>query len=218
MKVRKVKETGHVWYDFKIPREYDWHTGISCPEAQGEVYVYFASWVVSEWKLSDYWDDLIDPIAFVFDEIVNLQHFSSVRLSSELSIHLSKERSKEFIQLKKGNTKEKINQLQTALKNLEALKPELPESFSYEDDLKVLEKKLTLDSSKWDVRRAGKQIPLRIILSFLWDRLGKTQLNNIDKRRFILTIFKELDYKDYSTVSEKTALKRIYQILYRADR
>ena len=218
MKVRKVKETGHVWYDFKIPREYDWHLGMSCREVQGEVYVAFARWVVSEWKLRDYWDDLIDPIAFMFDEIVNLQHFSSVRLSSELSIHLSRERSKEFIQLKKGHTKEKLIQLRTVLKNLEALKPELPESFSYDDELKALEKKLTFDLSKWVVRRAGNQVPLRIIISFLWDRLGKTQLSSIDKRRLILTIFKELDYKDYSIVSEKTALKRIYQILYRADR
>ena len=92
----------------------------------------------------------------------------------------------------------------------------MPKEFT--KNIQNLRAYLINDLSAWQYQRANQQIPLRKIVTFLWDRLSKTPLNKIEKKKFIANIFSELNYKDYSSISKNRAVRRIYQLLYRAGR
>jgi len=96
------------------------------------------------------------------------------------------------------------------------LKNNFPKEFT--KNIQNLRAYLINDLSAWQYQRANQQIPLRKIVTFLWDRLSKTPLNKIEKKKFIANIFSELNYKDYSSISKNRAVRRIYQLLYRAGR
>ena len=96
------------------------------------------------------------------------------------------------------------------------MKNNLPKEFT--KNIQNLRAYLINDLSAWQYQRANQQIPLRKIVTFLWDRLSKTPLNKIEKKKFIANIFSELNYKDYSSISKNRAVRRIYQLLYRAGR
>ena len=96
------------------------------------------------------------------------------------------------------------------------MKNNFPKEFT--KNIQNLRAYLINDLSAWQYQRANQQIPLRKIVTFLWDRLSKTPLNKIEKKKFIANIFSELNYKDYSSISENRAVRRIYQLLYRAGR
>ena len=96
------------------------------------------------------------------------------------------------------------------------MKNNFPKEFT--KNIQNLRAYLINDLSAWQYQRANQQIPLRKIVTFLWDRLSKTPLNKIEKKKFIANIFSELNYKDYSSISKNRAVRRIYQLLYRAGR
>ena len=80
------------------------------------------------------------------------------------------------------------------------MKNNFPKEFT--KNIQNLRAYLINDLSAWQYQRANQQIPLRKIVTFLWDRLSKTPLNKIEKKKFIANIFSELNYKDYSSISK----------------
>ena len=213
MKIRFIKDTGHCWYDFKIPSKYGWHLGMSCLQEKAIFIVEFARGIIRDWNLINFFYDLVDPISLLFDEI-RLTKVSKIK-----RINIQKERSGHLIKIKKKNIKNEIKNVERLIDSIKILENQLPKTFKYKmEDLNQLKERFASNYDDWNSKRAGEQIPIRNILMFLWDRLDKTHLSNLEKRKFILSIFKQLKYKDYDSIPEKTALKRIYQLLYRAGR
>ncbi|MDP7194977.1 MAG: hypothetical protein QF864_02130, partial [SAR202 cluster bacterium] len=69
MKIRYIKDAKTSWFDFEMPRRYEWHTKMSCHQDYGYYIVGIARRILHKWKLIEYFYDLVDPIVFLIQQI-----------------------------------------------------------------------------------------------------------------------------------------------------